>query len=138
MPRILLIEDSEADGALLQYAAETAGISLQLRQERSGELGLDALREELANTVRLLVLLDLNLPGINGIDVLKRIRADNRTAHVPVLVLTSSKRRSDVLECYREKANAYLEKPFGLSAYLPVVRSLHEFWFRDAVLPYDV
>ena len=75
-----------------------------------------------------LILLDLNLPKVNGLEVLRRIRADQRTQLVPIVVLTSSKLEDDVLASYRGGANAYVRKPVNFSDFSGAVSTLGTFW----------
>jgi two-component system response regulator len=75
-----------------------------------------------------LILLDLNLPKVGGLDVLRRMRADERTRLIPVVVLTSSKLDEDILDSYRNGANAYVRKPVNFSDFAEAVRTLGVFW----------
>ena len=82
-----------------------------------------------------LVLLDLNLPGVSGRDVLDRIRADQRLAELPVVVLSTSNAPADIAFAYGHRANAYVRKPNGFEALSGVARAIRDFWLRTATLP---
>jgi len=82
-----------------------------------------------------LILLDLNLPGKDGREVLTEIKADERLRHIPVVVLTSSQDEEDILRSYRLYANCYISKPIGFGEFVKVVQSIEEFWFTIVTLP---
>lgn len=133
---ILLVEDNPLDARATLRAARKLELAETLEVVTNGQAALDRLRSAVSGPNRVgLVLLDLNLPGKDGHDVLSEIRADPGLRSVPVVVLTSSSERSDVDGAYREGANAYLTKPTGLDGWLQVMASIREFWLRLAVLP---
>lgn len=135
---ILLIEDNPADAQLLEAAAAESGLADCISTYETGEAGLDALEQRLADpTAPLpdLVLLDLNLPGIDGKAVLKAIRENHRLTHLPVLVLTTSDDYTDVVSSYELHANAFITKPLGLDGFIDVVKGIEGFWFALARLP---
>jgi CheY-like chemotaxis protein len=82
-----------------------------------------------------LILLDLNLPKINGHDVLARLKANPQTTRIPVIVLTSSRADTDVRRAYESHANAYLKKPSTLDGLLTAAQDITDFWVRTATLP---
>ena len=82
-----------------------------------------------------LILLDLNLPGKDGREVLTEIKADERLGHIPVVVLTSSQDEEDILRSYRLHANCYISKPIRFGEFVKVVKSIEEFWFTIVTLP---
>src|SRR6266700_733104 len=114
---IMLVEDNADDEELTRLAFESSGILNQLIVTRDGAEALEWLFAEGAHAQRdpktwpQVVLLDLKLPKVSGLEVLRRLRADSRTAVLPVVVLTSSKEEEDVIRSYKLGANAYVRKP---------------------------
>ncbi|ABI66818.1 response regulator receiver protein [Maricaulis maris MCS10] len=136
--RILLVEDNSGDEFLVRDAFERGRARHQLEVVRDGEAALDRLRglgEHSEKQAPDLILLDLNLPKIDGRDVLKSVKTDKALASIPVLVLTTSSAQSDVTGCYSLHANAYLTKPFDALGYEEIVEAVENFWFATAVLP---
>jgi two-component system, response regulator len=131
---ILLVEDNEDDEALTLRALKKNQITNPIQIARDGVEALDYLlgtgaHAERDTTVQpQLVLLDLNLPRISGHEVLKRIRADQRTRHLPVVVLTSSKEDEDIVQSYENGANAYVRKPVEFGQFIDAVKALGVFW----------
>lgn len=82
-----------------------------------------------------LILLDLNLPRMNGREVLREIKSDPHLRSIPVVVLTSSKEEEDICRSYDQHANCYVTKPMGFDSFLHVVRSIEDFWFSVVKLP---
>ena len=135
---ILLVEDNPGDVALVREGLRELEHRLEVAE--SGERALEFLRARSAAPERSMpdvVLLDLNLPGLTGLEVLCRIRSDPDTAALPVVVMTSSDARKDIVESYRLHANCYVTKPSSLDEYMRVMRRLGEFWFSVAKLPTD-
>jgi len=138
---ILLVEDNRDDEALTLRAFKKNNISNPIIVARSGEEALDFLFGTGAHAGRdltitpLVMLLDLNLPRIDGLEVLRRVRADSRTKLLPVVVLTSSKEDEDVLTSYALGANSYVRKPVGFGEFADAVRVLGLFWLLNNVPP---
>lgn len=126
---ILLVEDNPADSELVRHALGEARIPARLCVARDGEEALARLLDPSVGVPKL-VLLDLKLPKISGLEVLRRLRADPRTAAVPTVVLTSSGQESDVRAAYARGANAYVVKPVDFARFLEVVADLGRFWVR--------
>jgi len=82
-----------------------------------------------------LVMLDLNLPGMDGREVLSEIKADENIRKIPVIVMTSSRDQEDIDACYRDGANSYVVKPVDLDGFLKAIARLREYWFQIVVLP---
>jgi two-component system, chemotaxis family, response regulator Rcp1 len=136
--RILLVEDNPADADLTQVAFETVGTPAEINVLVNGEDAINYLSRRGAYhdaVIPQLVLLDLNLPRVGGLEVLAAIKSLQSTRHIPVVVLTSSESGVDITRSYQLGANCYLTKPFGLVAYRDMARRLYEFWLELAKLP---
>ena len=133
-PTILLVEDSDDDIELTRRALRKNAIQNPLEVVRDGQAALDYLfaegkwaERDVAQLPRL-VLLDLQLPRVSGLEVLRRIRADERTRMLPVVILTSSKEERDLVEGYQLGANSYIRKPVDLNQFMEAVRQLGLYW----------
>ena len=82
-----------------------------------------------------LILLDLNLPKMNGREVLAQIKADDNLKFIPTIILTMSGAPDDVFDCYKLQANSYLRKPVGFEAFDKLIKSINNFWLANAILP---
>ena len=127
---ILLVEDNPDDEALTLQAFKKSKIRNDVVVMRDGAEALAYLFPVAGDGVPLpaLILLDLNLPKIGGLEVLRRMRADERTQMIPVVVLTSSKLEEDILDSYRNGANAYVRKPVKFADFAAAVSALGVFW----------
>ena len=127
---ILLIEDNADDEELVVLALTEAGVANPVRVLRDGAAALEYLFTVDRESLRLprVVLLDLQLPRVNGLQVLRRIRADERTRHLPVVVLTSSDADEDILGSYETGANSYVRKPVDFVEFSGAVRTLGIYW----------
>jgi two-component system response regulator len=129
---ILLVEDNPDDAALTLRAFHKNNIQNEIHVATDGVEAVEWLHgHDAAGQVRELpavVLLDLKLPKIDGLEVLRRIRADERTRLLPVVILTSSKEEADVIGGYRLGANSYVRKPVDFSAFLDASRQLGLYW----------
>lgn len=138
MATVLLVEDNPADAELTRLSLRKTKIRLDLRHVLDGEDALHFLRKQGPHAdapTPDLVLLDLNLPRIDGWQVLAEVRADPALSHLPVVVLTTSRNEEDVLSSYRSHANCYITKPVDVAAFMRIVQSLEEFWFTVVTLP---
>lgn len=128
--RILLVEDNPDDEALTLRALQRNNITNEVIVAHDGAEAIERLFHNGITHVSVpgLILLDLNLPRIDGLEVLRRIRSDGRTKLIPVVVLTSSKEQEDVLSSYRNGANAYVRKPVKFSEFVEAVKALGMFW----------
>ncbi len=136
-PRILLVEDNSGDEFLILDAFEQASYPHRIEVARNGEAAIARLTPppgEDAPDLPDLVLLDLNLPRLDGRDVLRAIKSKAELRHIPVLMLTTSSAPRDVQDCYDLHANAFLTKPFRVEEYENIVESIGSFWFRAATL----
>lgn len=131
---ILLVEDNHDDEVLTLRALKKNNIANEVVVARDGVEALEFLFGTGAHAGRdttvqpQLVLLDLNLPRLDGHEVLKRLRADERTRFLPVVVLTSSKEDEDVINSYSKGANAYVRKPVDFGQFTEAVKTLGMFW----------
>jgi len=135
---LLLVEDNQGDVMLTREAFRDAKIANNLSVACDGEDAMKRLRREDAygdHPMPDLVLLDLNLPRMDGREVLQAIRSDAGLMRIPVIVLTSSKAEIDVLKSYDLKANGYVVKPVDFARLGEVVAAIESFWFTVVVLP---
>ncbi|QSW98773.1 response regulator [Haloterrigena alkaliphila] len=134
---ILLVEDNPGDVRLTQEAFKELPTETRISVATDGDEALEALSERRERGERLpdLVLLDLNLPRLSGLEFLEAIKERPALARTPVLILTSSEATEDVLESYELAANAYLTKPTDPDEYAAMVESVADFWFQRVALP---
>ncbi len=128
--RILLIEDNQDDVELTRRAFKRADIAATVDVAADGQEALDYLFGDgrPAGPLPTLVLLDLKLPRVDGHEVLRRMRADERTRLLPVVILTTSTQESDVVNGYREGANSYVRKPVDFTEFADAVQQLGRYW----------
>jgi chemotaxis family two-component system response regulator Rcp1 len=135
---ILLVEDSLTDAALTIGALKQGKIKHRLTLVRDGEEALEFLRQEgrFGQAPRPdLILLDLLLPKLNGVDVLAQVREDYDIASIPVVILTSSDDYDDRERCEALSVESYITKPVNLDKFISVVRELKDHWHADLILP---
>jgi len=126
---ILLVEDNPHDAELTLKALRDAGFSNKVEHVRDGEEALDMIFEpKTTPTLPKLVLLDLNLSKMEGLHVLRRLKSDERTKGIPVVVLSASKMAIEVIESYKLGANSYVMKPGDGKRFGEVVRTLGHYW----------
>jgi two-component system response regulator len=128
---ILLVEDNPNDVLLAERAFRKNNVESKPVIARDGVEALDYLFGKDSGGCSCypsLILLDLKLPRINGFEVLKRIRAENKTRLIPVVILTSSGEEKDMLECYRLGANSYIRKPVNFDQFTEAVGQLKLYW----------
>lgn len=128
MIEILLIDDSLADVRLTVEALKEAKVRNTIHVVYDGESAMEFLRDPKRRRPDL-ILLDLNLPGMDGREVLAEIKGDPRLSIIPVVVLTTSHAEEDILRTYRLHANCYITKPVDLNQFIRVVQSIEDFWF---------
>ena len=131
---ILLIEDDVDDAALIQR-----GLSVHLANPvvvlRDGAQALEYLFEGIGGELPLVILLDLGLPKVDGLEVLRRIRADARTRLLPVVILTASESERDMVECHRLGCNSYVRKPPSFAGFADIARQLGFYWLLLNEMP---
>ena len=135
---ILLVEDNPGDIRLTQEALQDAKVRNNLHVAQNGAEALEFLRREgaFADAPRPdLILLDLNLPVMSGMEVLSAIKADSDLRTIPVVVLTTSQAEKDVVKAYNLNANCYVTKPLDMDQFVEVVKSIESFWFSIVQLP---
>ncbi len=125
---ILLIEDNPDDVALTLKAFKKAGVANEIRVVTDGVEALDYLFSRGPRDLPIIALLDLNLPKIGGIEALKRLRADERTKLLPVIILTSSKEEQDLVDGYGSGANSYVRKPVDFSRFVEAACQIGLYW----------
>jgi two-component system, response regulator len=138
---ILLVEDDPGDAELTVLALQEAAFAHRVVLARDGAEALDLLfcrgqhAQRRFETPPHLVLLDLKLPRVSGHDVLRLIKSDERTRPIPVIVLTSSDRDRDLIECYKLGVNSYIQKPAVLLKYQETVRHFARYWLTVNHMP---
>jgi chemotaxis family two-component system response regulator Rcp1 len=138
---ILLIEDNPGDVRLTREMLKECSVPNRLTSVSDGIEAISYLRRQgkYKDVSRPdLILLDLNLPRMDGREVLAELKGDSELKCIPVVVLTSSQAESDVLATYKLHANCYVTKPVGLSQFGSVVHSIEQFWLATARLPSDI
>jgi two-component system, response regulator len=136
---ILLVEDNDADMELALYALKQGKVVSRIHVARDGEEALDFLfcrgaygGRSFAMPPRL-VLLDLKLPKVHGLEVLRTLKSDPRTSAIPIVILTTSDEEPDVVEGYRGGVNSYIQKPLDYSHFREVVKQLGLYWLNTNV-----
>ena len=131
---VLLVEDNTGDAEMTIYALSQNNLANKLLHLKDGAEALDFIFAEgnyadrqIADKLKV-ILLDLKMPKVNGIEVLQKIRADERTKNIPVVVLTSSKEDPDIQKCYDMGANSYVVKPVEFDAFQKAISELGLYW----------
>jgi chemotaxis family two-component system response regulator Rcp1 len=135
---ILLVDDNPADVRLTVETLKDLGFSYRLDVAGDGEEAVRMLRDAVAGVgvpVPDLILLDLNLPRMDGREVLAEIKADPALRRIPVVVLTTSRAADDLFRSYDLHANCYVVKPIDFDRYADVVKSIESFWLATVLLP---
>lgn len=135
---ILLVEDNEGDIVLTQEALSDAKIKNKVTVVRNGEDAINYLERAIDDPENLfpdLVLLDINLPKVDGKEVLHYIKNNSSTKKIPVVMLTTSSSEMDVVDSYNNHANCFITKPVDLNKFFDVVRLIEDFWITIVKLP---
>lgn len=139
MPRhILLVEDCPGDVRLTKEAFRDANIGIHLHVAEDGVEAMTFLRREGCHGKAPrpdLILLDLNLPKMDGGEVLAKIKGDDDLKSIPTVILTTSEAEVDIAKCYRRQANCYLTKPVELAVFDGLIQSINDFWLTRVKLP---
>lgn len=141
--KILLVEDSPDDQELIRMALEAEHIANEIVALNDGEQALDYLfcrgvyaGRDISDTP-LVILLDIKMPKVNGLEVLQQLRADPRTSLLPVVMLTSSNEEQDILTSYENRVNSYVRKPVDFQQFTEVVKQLQFYWVILNEIPPD-
>jgi DNA-binding response OmpR family regulator len=129
--KLIVVDDDPVDVRFVMRAFSDAGSTIQITHVADAELASDRLDSEAFDYI----LLDINMPGTSGMDLLKRLRAHARTAVTPVIMLSSSSNSADVNRAYQNGANAYAVKPSTISGYRDFAEGFTRFWVDVAVAP---
>ena len=135
---ILLVEDNPGDVRLIMEVFKDTQIYNHIHVAADGEVALQYLlrKGEYSNAPHPdLILLDLNLPKKDGRELLREIKEDNRLKCIPVVILTTSTAKEDIIETYNKHANSYITKPVYLGQFIKVVNSIQDFWLSIVKLP---
>jgi two-component system response regulator len=141
---ILLVEDSAEDVEATMRALRKAGLANPIHHCHDGDEALDYLkrRGKYAGSAKVprpgVVLLDLNLPGTDGREVLAEAKGDPELRRIPVIILTTSSDERDIQRCYEAGANSYVKKPVDLEGFLQAIQRLSDYWFEVVILPKNV
>ncbi len=141
---LLLVEDNDVDYEHTIRAFKKANFANPVYRCIDGDEALDYLFKTgeyappNAPPTPGVILLDLNLPGTDGRDVLQKIKQDDNLSQIPVIVLTTSTDENDIQRCYKAGANSYIEKPVGMDGFIKAIQYLRGFWFEISVLPKNI
>jgi two-component system response regulator len=137
LPSILLVDDSMDDYRAMVRSCEKAHLHNPIQWCKSGQSALDLLRNEGINRPAL-ILLDLNMPGMDGRNLLAIIKKDPELKKIPVIILTTSDHVEDIDYCYSLGASTYIQKPVEFDSLIEAVKRLKDYWFGLAILPKDM
>lgn len=139
--KVLLVEDDQEDAVLTLRALKKNNIENKVYVVRDGVEALDFLfcanryAKRDPHDMPQLILLDIELPNMNGLEVLRRLRADNRTQRLPVVILSSSNAEQAIVESYKSGANSYVRKPTDFTQFMDSVRQLGSYWLASNSAP---
>ncbi|WP_439517930.1 response regulator [Hydrogenophaga sp.] len=137
LPPILLVEDNPMDVDLTLRAFQKRGVAHPIQVARDGEEALAWIpRWEAGEPWPVVILLDINMPRVNGLEVLHRLKSHAQVCHIPVLMLTSSREDSDLKTAYDLGVNAYIEKPVNFSQFVHVAEHIERHWCQLNERPY--
>lgn len=131
---ILLIEDDDVDTMTVRRALKDLGATYPLDCMTNGEEGLEFLRDS-TKVLPGLILLDLNMPRMNGIEFLTEMKADPALKHIPVVVLTTSKEETDRVALFKHSVAGYMIKPVDYQQFVEIMRVIRDYWMNSE--PYD-
>ena len=136
--QILLVEDNEGDILLTLEAFKEMKVKNTVTVVKDGVEAIDFLKKRSQtedHSMPDLILLDINMPKLNGIEVLEFIKKDEKFRKIPVVMLTTSSSQEDISECYDKYANCFITKPLDFGKFMDVVEAVESFWFTTAQLP---
>lgn len=132
---ILLVEDNIADARLLIESLKTLNIPNKITHLTTGEQAISYIKEIEKTTKPDIVILDLNLPGIDGREVLIHIKNNDKTKHIPTIIFSTSQSEKDIDASYANYANCFITKPLEYKDFEKVVKEIESFWFNTASIP---
>lgn len=136
---ILLVEDDLGDAHLVKVALRSGPVVCTLHHVKDGVEALAFLNRkapEYQDAPRpRLIILDLNTPRLNGKDVLRKVKADEALATIPIVILTTSEAERDVVECYSLGANSFIAKPIDVDQFMRAIHAVQDYWFSIVKLP---
>jgi len=132
---ILIVEDNPGDIRLIMEILKETNMNNNIQVAKDGEAALNILFNELNVSRPDLILLDLNLPKIDGREILAKIKGNEKLKSIPVVILTTSTAEEDIIETYKKHANSYITKPVDLDQFIKVVESINNFWLSIVKLP---
>jgi len=136
--KVLVVEDNPNDVTIIKRAMRKSDVKCELYFARDGEEAINALYQkgEFEDTPRPdLILLDINLPKINGLEVLAKVKEDDRLKRIPVIVLTISEREEDMVKAYDSGAASYMTKPVDSKDFERLIRTVQDYWRIARILP---
>ena len=134
LSEILLVEDSPSDARLTIYALKNAQVANPIIHLKDGDEALEyifatgAYSQRNKENTPVIILLDLKMPKVNGIEVLKKIKSDENTKNVPIIIFTSSQLASEVIKCYSLGANSFVVKPYDYSKFEQIIKEISSYW----------
>lgn len=133
---ILLVEDNEGDILLTVEALEEGRIANVIEVARDGQEAIDKLQKDhIENNLPDLILLDINLPKMNGHEVLEKLKKNDDLKHIPVIILSTSSSEMDIMKSYNNHANCFITKPVEIDDFVKAIESIEDFWFSIVKLP---
>ena len=135
---VLLIEDNEGDILLTQETFENISSPVNLHVVKDGEQAIAFIMKEAPYEDAVspdMILLDLNIPKINGFDILHKIKSTPTLKQIPIIVLSTSNKEKDVLDSYKNYVNCYITKPVDLNEFSEIIQYIEQFWFQTVKLP---
>ena len=141
LSEILLVEDSPGDARLTTFALKNARVANPVVHLKDGDEALEYIfatgayvKRNMENTP-VIILLDLKMPKVNGIEVLEKIKSDENTKDIPIIIFTSSKVENDVKKCYHLGANSFVVKPFEYNKFEEIIQEISSYWLVINHLP---
>ena len=143
MRPLMIVEDSDEDFEIICWALQKTGFTHPVIRAERAEEAVSRLfpvlpRSERVDQLPCLVLLDLNLPGMNGLEMLEKLRQMKQPLSIPIVVMSTSNNPFDIVACYSFGVAGYILKPFKLEQYIATVRELSHYWFNTVMLPEEI
>lgn len=135
---ILLVEDNPADARLIEEVFKDTNVNNRIHVAKDGVEAMDFLNKENKYSDAPkpdIILLDLNLPRKDGREVLREVKSDEDLKSIPIVILTTSSAKEDVIKTYRNHANCYITKPVDFDQFLKVINAIEDFWLKVVRLP---